>query len=308
MARVHSRDQHDTRLPLTAPAGGNDRLPTEGRDAGQGAWAAKDRAVINRQLPWARAGQIGLPERNEDFGRKVITVKAGGQTDTLSVEVFFDPASKNHPGDGTGQTPNWFYYRGKTSAGKGFTDFYMEEIPPCIDSEDVLLGRYVYDDDKVYLAGALVRSRCPARSADEAGSTGIACYAAILRHETTHQREQMYWWPVEKNHLKFEPHACSWGGTNLTAAANFYAEVDSDLDGVPDYIERALTQTRGCNAMKKMSCSGRPSHLSRAVSDNEMNAYTEGWRWVLTSADEEDWPRCGKQWVDARVCPGGKIW
>ena len=161
----------------------------------------------------------GLPDPHPDFGPKRITV-----------EIFFEPTAVNHPGDGSGEIPNWFHYWGQRSAGRGFDPFYRQEIPPCISSEEVLLGRYESDDNKVYLAEALARSTCPARPGAP-GSTGIDCYAEIVRHETTHQREQQYWWRVEKNGIDLEPHSCFLGGMNLTAAANFHAAVDSDLDG-----------------------------------------------------------------------------
>ena len=45
---------------------------------------------------------------------------------------------------------------------------------------------------------------------------------------------------------------------------NMLLEVDSDLDMVPDYIEKGLA---GCDPNKKASCPGRPAHLARAATE-----------------------------------------
>jgi len=62
----------------------------------------------------------GLPKESADFGKKKITASACGKSSKpVIVEVFFKPEDTTHPGKGSGDTPNWFYYWAKTKAGKG---------------------------------------------------------------------------------------------------------------------------------------------------------------------------------------------
>jgi hypothetical protein len=51
----------------------------------------------------------GLPAENSAFGKKYAEVAGYGLTSTF-FEVFFPRDAKNHPGDGTGTTPNWYHY------------------------------------------------------------------------------------------------------------------------------------------------------------------------------------------------------
>lgn len=52
----------------------------------------------------------GLPQRHDDFGPKVVTLRyVGTRTfdQTTKIEVFWAKTSTNHPGD---NTPNWYFY------------------------------------------------------------------------------------------------------------------------------------------------------------------------------------------------------
>jgi hypothetical protein len=66
------------------------------------------------------------------FGPKIITLRSDSpEVDCGSVrqrvEIFFNPTAKNHPGEGTGETPNWFYYWQQTAAGD-FNAVYDESL------------------------------------------------------------------------------------------------------------------------------------------------------------------------------------
>ena len=65
----------------------------------------------------------GLPSSNSGFGEKTLTLEYSntGIKDTKTIEIFFEPTATNHPGAGSGTTPNWFYYW--QNAGVISTDF-----------------------------------------------------------------------------------------------------------------------------------------------------------------------------------------
>ena len=70
----------------------------------------------------AEGSYIGLPSSNSTFGPKNAGFLCDSQSNLVDVaegktaesagkfEVFFPKYAKNHPGVGTGITPNWFYY------------------------------------------------------------------------------------------------------------------------------------------------------------------------------------------------------
>lgn len=250
----------------------------------------------------------GLPMVN-DFGKKKITASVAGQSDSVEIEVFFDPVAKNHPGVLSGATPNWFYYWGQTSAVQGKRPFikYTSALAAKNNPGDLPLARFE-PDDTIWLADLVYDSdHCTNRGMGAPGggpvdATGIDCFAEAIRHEWHHKQEYDMWWK----------------GKNVNLAV-----YDKDNDGVPAHIERGL---RGCrddeistadfvardlgveSAKQKIrnswySCAQRPFNNA---TDKEVFAYHDGWRWVLTTANHEDWSRCGKQWSDATVCPGGK--
>ena len=262
----------------------------------------------------------GLPMENDAFGRKKITASACGKSDSVTVEVFFDPKAKNHPGEGEGETPNWFYYWGQTSAGKGFSPSYMK-AEPCGSKA---VGAYFFDQNKIYLFSKMYDGVCFRRN-DGAQAKGIDCYAETLIHESIHQKELRYWWnnvPSSDSSLisyfihnwNFiltdgpKPSTCTIGVWELLERKfrNWIASVDSDGDLVPNYIEKALA---GCDPGNPFSCAGVPAHVMMYAQsighkiDVDMNTYRISWKkWKIGSADEEDWSRCGKQWKDRSVC------
>lgn len=255
----------------------------------------------------------GLPEQSTDFGIKALTARIPGDDDQMSVTVFFMPLQVNHPGAGAGETPNWFHYWRQTSAGRDYDRLLVyRPAAPCSGGAQ---GNYFHDKRRIFLYDKLYMASCRRRvqfvdgrpvASDPAGaSTGIDCFGETVRHEDVHRDELHYWWDNAESGLgtfAIPPTECGW--QNLTR--NFYRQMsglDTDLDMVPDYIERGLA---GCDPDNPRSCPGRPFD---DVGDVEMNAYRIGWkRWTKGSADAEDWSWCGKQWNDVSICQFNKNW
>lgn len=232
----------------------------------------------------------GLPEDNNDFGEKTITATVRGRKASRTFRVFFAASHKTHPGEGSGETPNWYYYWSQTSAAQGRAAFlrYVAVIPV---STGATIGRYVPDDDRLWLSDLIVEDdSCTDRSLYDPvnhpdDASGIDCFAEIVRHEWQHRVEHIAWWR----------------GTDLFD--KFL--LDPDRDTLPTFVENAGP----CSPAPKVRCGGcregfmDPSarHTCNALpfndgTDREIYAYYKGWEWVLTSADKEDWSACGKQW------------
>ena len=245
----------------------------------------------------------GLPPSNGDFG--TFTIRAKGNvagTDSVRVKLFYDPAARNHPGHGnplyTG-TPNWFYYWSQTRAGKPVNYRYKPVLRECKKGSRPAQGRYVHNKDTLYISDAVFTGPCMRRvaGAPDAGkqSTGIDCFAEIVRHENVHRREYQSWWGPHGVRLP----ECEYDDIPGSLYRKL-AGLDSDRDLVPDDVERRLA-ARGCDAHNSHSCLGRPDPR---LLDVEMNAYIEAWRqWRIGTSDKEDWSKCGKQWHDRSVCP-----
>jgi hypothetical protein len=244
----------------------------------------------------------GLPERNDDFGAKTLTARLDGVQDQITLKLFFPPTAKNHPGEGHGKTPNWFYYWSQTKAGKGFDYFYWEN-PAC---GGTAVGSYVYSDDRIYLYSSAFGAVCMNRN-DGTPAKGIDCFGETIRHEKVHQEELKYWWnniPNFIGDLDLRGVECdeSLASTIGKGLRNKLMGIDRDADLVPDYIEDGLA---GCSSDRPISCPGIPPQViakakkqGKAKLDVDMNAYRIAWKqWPIGSADAEDWSECGKQWT-----------
>jgi hypothetical protein len=69
------------------------------------------KATVSGDFLSAGATYTGLPDNSADFGLKIARLKYSGyNAGEAKFEVFFPRDAKNHPGDGTGNDPNWFFY------------------------------------------------------------------------------------------------------------------------------------------------------------------------------------------------------
>ncbi len=136
----------------------------------------------------------GLPEQNEDFGEKRITVRLGDRSDSLSVQVCFHPRAYNNPGEPG--IPNWFFYWEQTVAGRGYELEYRAELRSTLGSGTSVGAQYDFAADQVFMAQAAFTGRCAERPPELGGgaSEGIDCFAELARHETQHKRERHEWW------------------------------------------------------------------------------------------------------------------
>jgi hypothetical protein len=156
----------------------------------------------------------GLPLAN-NFGRKILSVTHPlGCSDDFYVDLFFDgnDDAVNHPGAGSGYTPNWFYYWGQTDARWAASPIYynpafIDQILPIIglNPGDALgmtwfvagswrcyMHSYANDDGNLIIDGPLTANGKPWRSER---LDGIDSFANVWRHEARHRTVLNYYWP-----------------------------------------------------------------------------------------------------------------
>lgn len=239
-----------------------------------------------------------LPEKNSDFGPKVLTaaVKEGqcACTRTRTVRAFFEADGTGNP---NGNVPNWYYYWKQSGAvpdearrmSMEFRSFIpMDPLSPTGGTvaarwdgaaEQLLIGSPAADACAMPMTEALPHVRSGRDAAE-----GIDCFAELVRHELQHRQDFIEWWGSPKG-----PHA-------ITRAE--WLLRDNDVDLVPNAVEATEA---GCKsglptADNKHSCDARPTPN---LPDAEIRAYYVGWSWPLGSINAQDWS-CGgvspKQW------------
>ena len=255
-------------------------------------WTVDDIGSSDKTIDPGRGARVkvtfqGLPEDNDDFGEKTITASVRGQSASRTFKVFFIRDHKTHPGEGSGETPTWFYYWSQTRAAQGHAAFfrYVSTIPV---STGATIGRYVPSDDRLWLSDLIVEDEtCTDRKnyGSPEDASGIDCFGEIVRHEWQHRKEEIAWWR----------------GTSLIE--KFAGDLDRDK------LPTAYEEAGPCSPEPNVRCGGcREGFLSMEtwftcvarpfsyVTDREIFAYYEGWKWVITSVRTEDWSTCGQQW------------
>ena len=258
-------------------------------------WTVDDIGSSGKTIEPGRGARVtvsfqGLPEDNGDFGEKTITASVRGQSDSRTLKVFFLSVHKTHPGEGAGETPNWYYYWSQTKAAQGRAPFlgYVSTLPV---STGATIGRYVATDDRLWLSDLVVQDdTCTDRKTYDSAiypedASGIDCFGEIVRHEWQHRVEEIAWWR----------------GTSLI---DKFAR-DPDRDTLPAFVEQAGP----CSPAPNVRCGGcregfmdpTARHTCNALpfndgTDREVFAYYKGWTWPINSANTEDWSTCGKQW------------
>jgi hypothetical protein len=138
----------------------------------------------------------GLPTKNSDFGRKKVWVEYDGKREPFeqAFEVFYPRDLKNHPGEGSGVSPNWFYYWSQTSANNA-TGIKMQYNPRAVPTGSS--GRYYLHDfairrlETIYISDEAKNRQIAAWGEP----VGIDSFAWTTAHEAKHHRQLTGFWP-----------------------------------------------------------------------------------------------------------------
>jgi hypothetical protein len=128
-----------------------------------------------------------LPERSADFGPKTARVYCAGVKLIEQVyEVFFPCDACNHPGEGSGQTPNWFYYWLQTVTP-------LRDPPPRVIFFPSEFSFYELGTDRIHLGADIPTNRFPVYCATPQ-LVGIERFGWAYVHEAWHHKSWREWW------------------------------------------------------------------------------------------------------------------
>ena len=210
---------------------------------------------------------IGLPEKNDAFGKKIAMLLWNGRKcDEENYEVFFPKIAKNHPGGQAG-SPNWFYYWGQTSANKGNT---------TIKYLNATRSYYDYASDRtIFIANDAALSQISIWGTPK----GIDCYAWTTAHEAKHHRQFTNFWPTQ------------WRAVD-----------DTDMDWLPNDQEpiympgRPYSPTNPATYPDVFGYGQNPIRDCEDINMRSQNPpYSLDKLWENGSANLKDWANPGKQ-------------
>ena len=201
----------------------------------------------------------GLPEKNTDFGEKLITASVPQTqiSNTVEIEVYFPKIATNHP---NGSEPNWYYYWSRSGAGLGYSIYDGIE---CIPEATGYFFWHYYDWAETYY-----------HLCEKAGQSvlfngriydGIDCFGTSSLHENEHYDN---WWLSWCSACPYDP-----------------VTDDPDSDYVPTYRENTIYHTDPNN-----------DYTFWPLWDQDYIGYWANLKWVMHSKDPEDWANPGHQY------------
>lgn len=208
----------------------------------------------------AKATFTGLPQKNDDFGRKRVELLLDGERiEETRIEVFFPLYvdlpfyAENHPGGQVG-SPNFYHY-------------YLQTVPklgpkPNIEYSTVVTSAYYPSRNKIYLDKITIRPR-GVPYGTRGTLSGIDAFAWAATHEMQHYKDWADAWDVENS-----------GTTKKTAAIGKTGPADDrDNESIPNQIEdKNLNSVYDAGDLydwqdPKTPTAGRPSNIDNDFED-----------------------------------------
>jgi len=217
-----------------------------------------------------------LPSENSSFGDVWLSATADTAMAGINLKVFFTEVATNHPGDGAGTIPNWFFYWKQTSAKSA------NYVSPNYDGTLVSLGQTRYEGGqwKAFIGpGAHTGSQIPDGPDRGLNFRGIDLFAYECRHEGRHVESYTQWYP---------------NGYDPALDQDPWPDGRTG-DQLPDAQEPALGGTW------EAPLNGGP--FIPGIPDTDLDGWMDGedytcWtqeRWSVGHANDEDWANPGKQ-------------
>ena len=218
-----------------------------------------------------------LPANNGEFGIKdtTVTLTGFGCSQDGNTKIFYARNEKNHPGQGAGQTPNWYFYWSQTGASFGTYEYYG----PGMDGNGRSYAAFIGGQWRARIGNAVESGTIVVNGITY--SKGIDHFAFDTRHEEQHRTDFI----------------ALWGASSDKDPAN-----DLDVDYLPDDQEANLVPNHPYSP-----------NLSATYPDTW--GYGSGWRDAEDYAllrqsyptpgdyDAVDWSYPGNQWNPAQGDP-----
>ena len=218
-----------------------------------------------------------LPANNGEFGIKdtTVTLTGFGCSQDGNTKIFYARNETNHPGQGAGQTPNWYFYWSQTGASYGTYEYYG----PGMDGNGRSYAAFIDGQWRAWIGNAVESGTIVVNGITY--SKGIDHFAFDTRHEEQHRIDFI----------------ALWGASSDKDPAN-----DLDVDYLPDDQEANLVPNHPYSP-----------NLSATYPDTW--GYGSGWRDAEDYAllrqscptpgdyDAVDWSYPGNQWDPAQGDP-----
>jgi hypothetical protein len=191
----------------------------------------------------------GLPPLNSSFGRHSVTATVRGQSMTRQYKLFYpwSHTATNHPGEGAGVTPNWYYYYSQTSASQGvpYDPAFYFPPPGGYAKWDAMCGSYV-----AYLCW---NANIPMLSRTSWGSPYyIDVFGWLSRHELRHVAQMTGFWGNNDRVPGFDADGdyipdvveatVGRGGYNMFCAATYSDTVAYGVNPIPDMEDLCMRE------------------------------------------------------------------
>ena len=215
-----------------------------GQDPTWNASNPEGKATLSDGYLVATATFTGLPANNSDFGKKKVKLLFDGSAaQEAEIEVFFPRDAKNHPEDGSGTTPNWFYYWLQT----------VTLLGPDPDVGYSTTGSY-YDPNinKLFLSDG-DRDSYNAPYGNHNPLEGIDNFTWTAIHESQHYKDWNDFWNVESSGITEWQAAYHQDGPTQNKDDDYLPNNEEDLDldktfNSGDRYDWAATLTPGAPA------------------------------------------------------------
>jgi len=250
---IESHFENKIRWTITPPAGSTASWENGGSSEGKLVYDSESKT-------WKEKLTLTtLPANNNQFGRRATNVQFTddviGETFPAPVDLFYFRDLKNHPGEGSGQTPNWYFYRSQTDAnfgdheyGGSKPDAAGEHFYQGPDAGKILIYEGAKNGGNGYFSQFQSRQN-------------IDAFATVAIHELKHHTD----W--EANWDPYDP------------------AQDLDVDIVKDSVESTYTTFNGHEGYDKT----KQDSDNDGVNDAEDLASTAENNWTNGDADDEDW-------------------
>jgi len=153
---------------------------------------AGGQATVSGEYLTATATFTGLPQNNTDFGSKTVRLKYdGNEVANAQFEVFFMRDETNHPGNGAGNDPNWFYYWRLAAGAQNMNLVYGGTGPERMNAKTIGMTEWRWDvaPDKTKVVMYDIAKNVDEEYGANQGAeipTGIDAFFSCLLHEQRH--------------------------------------------------------------------------------------------------------------------------